>query len=294
MLNRNYILSFTAALLFFNGQVSFSQTTKWTISWNENSEADMSHYILYRDISPGAVIRIATINHPGTQYIDLDIEKNVLYYYRLKAVNLSQNESGFSDEISAAVPEIDFPNTLKNSFLSAGQSFEIVLDNYVSDPDDTDNNLQWEISGNTQLDVQLNTLTHIAVISAPDNWDTQEVLQFTVTDPDSFKDISVITVFSDSSSIPDSTNIKINAYPIPYEPARHLNSRGITFSNLPDNSKLIIYNFLGEPVFKKSGLSGRFIWDIKNNSDKTVSSGLYLYYVKTNGKTASGKLVIVR
>ena len=163
MLNRSYILSLTAALMFLLGQISFSQTTQWTISWDQNDEDDMSHYLLYKDTNPGPEIQIATISHPDTLYIDSDIEKGVLYYYRLKAVDLSQNKSEFSTEEYEAIPKIDFPNALKNKLLLAGQSFEMVLDNYVSDPGGELNILQWEITGNTLLNVQLNTLSILLV-----------------------------------------------------------------------------------------------------------------------------------
>ncbi len=294
MLNRKKFLYLTIVLIFIFGQVSFSQTSQWKIRWAKNDEVDMLNYLVYKDVSPGAETEIAAVDHPNTVYVDTGIEKGVLYYYRLKAVDNSQNKSGFSVEVNAAIPKISFPDSLKNRLLVAGKSFDISLDNYVSDPDDQLSNLQWKISGGIQLNVQFDDISRIVSISAPSDWNTPEALQFTVTDPDTFYDVSTIRIFSDSTQIPTIPTEKIIAYPIPYEPAKHVISGGIVFKNLPENSKLIIYNFLGEPVFKKSGLFEKYIWNVTNNSGKEVSSGLFLYYVKAQGKTSSGKLVIVR
>ena len=172
---------------------------------------------------------------------------------------------------------------------------EINLDNYVTDPDNPSNQLTWAVEGNVKLSVQINPVSHIATISSTGDWGNQEKLIFTVTDADSFFDVGTITVCSDSSLIPaPNTNAGINAYPIPYRPAQHNN--GITFLDVPENSTLIIYNLLGETVFKKDNINdGFFNWKVKNSSGKAVNSGLYLYYFKNkNKKISSGKLVIIR
>jgi hypothetical protein len=87
---------------------------------------------------------------------------------------------------------------------------------------------------------------------------------------------------------------QVLAYPTPFvvskSPAPY-----ITFSNVPLNSQLVLYNLLGEPVFSTKVDSQPYLWHLKNNSNLDVQSGLYFYYVKEGSKILSaGKIVIIR
>jgi hypothetical protein len=270
-----------------------AQTSQWKLIWDKNSESNMSYYLVFRDIKSLPDVQIGgQVNHPNNVYVDTDIERGVLYFYRLKAVNSEGIESDYSDEVSAAIPKIEFPNSVKNRVMPPDSTDEVYLGNYVTDPDNPSNQFIWTVEGNVKLSVQIDPVSHIATISSTGDWGNQEKLIFTVTDVDSFFDEAAITVYSDSSFIPESS-AEINAYPIPYRPTQHNN--GITFLDIPENSTLIIYNLLGEPVFKIDNISGFYNWDVKNSSGKVVNSGLYLYYFKNkNKKISSGKLVIIR
>jgi hypothetical protein len=296
MLNSKHKILYICIIIFTGIFSELSaQTKQWRLIWDSNSESNMSHYLVFRDTKSLPVDSVGQVTHPDTIYIDYtdkDIERGVLYFYRLKAVNSESIESNYSDEVSAALPKIEFPNSVKNRVMPPDSINEVYLDNYVTDPDDPSNQLTWTIEGNVKLSVQIDPVSHIATISSTGDWGNQEKLIFTVTDADSFFDKAAITVYSDSSFIPESS-AEINAYPIPYRPAQHNN--GITFLDIPENSTLIIYNLLGEPVFKMDNISGFYNWDVKNSSGKIVNSGLYLYYFKNkNKKISSGKLVIIR
>ncbi|MCD4692907.1 MAG: hypothetical protein K8R79_08335, partial [Calditrichales bacterium] len=215
-----------------------AQTSQWKLVWDKNSESNMSHYLVFRDTKSLPVVQVGQVIHPDTIYIDYtdkDIERGILYFYRLKAVNSDSLESDYSDEVSAALPKIEFPDSVRNRVLPPDSTDEINLDNYVTDPDNPSNQLTWAVEGNVKLSVQINPVSHIATISSTGDWGNQEKLIFTVTDADSFFDVGTITVCSDSSLIPaPNTNAGINAYPIPYRPAQHNN--GITFLDIPENS----------------------------------------------------------
>jgi len=56
---------------------------------------------------------------------------------------------------------------------------------------------------------------------------------------------------------------------------------GINFKNLPNGSKLTIYNILGKKVREYANIKTNEIkWDLKNKKGKIVSSGVYFYIVK--------------
>ncbi|MCF7921050.1 MAG: tandem-95 repeat protein [Candidatus Cloacimonetes bacterium] len=60
----------------------------------------------------------------------------------------------------------------------------INLNYYVTDVDDPDPTLLWNYSGNVDLIVNIDPVTHIAIVSAPDpDWNGNENITFTVTDP---------------------------------------------------------------------------------------------------------------
>lgn len=64
-----------------------------------------------------------------------------------------------------------------------GASFTtITLDNYVTDPDNADSQINWTFSGNDDLDVSITN--RVATISIPNqNWNGAETITFTATDP---------------------------------------------------------------------------------------------------------------
>lgn len=89
---------------------------------------------------------------------------------------------------------------------------------------------------------------------------------------------------------------EINVFPIPYRAGEYPDNDMIQFANLPLGATLIIFNLLGEAVFKKEDLQDFFRWDVKNNQQKDIQSGLYIYLLKddNNKKIESGKIVIIR
>ena len=69
--------------------------------------------------------------------------------------------------------------------INEGGSFTaIALDDFVQDPDNSDSEIKWTISGNVHLLAAIDTLTRTAYISTPDsNWFGRETLVFKAVDP---------------------------------------------------------------------------------------------------------------
>ena len=81
--------------------------------------------------------------------------------------------------VSAAAPLIT-PG-LTGQTINEGQTFtDINLDDFVSDVEDTDDQLVWEITGNTDLVVNL--VNRVVTVVPTSNWNGQETLTFKVTD----------------------------------------------------------------------------------------------------------------
>jgi hypothetical protein len=83
-------------------------------------------------------------------------------------------------------------------------------------------------------------------------------------------------------------------YPNPYKPSRHGNM-GVTFTNLKQGAEIKIYNIAGELVFSgKVPADGSFTWNAENNHGYQAASGVYIYHIKSGGKTQRGKLAVER
>ena len=72
--------------------------------------------------------------------------------------------------------------------------------------------------------------------------------------------------------------------------------------NSPALVTLSLYNLVGERVFNTQSQEGQgtstIVWNLQNNQGQTVSSGLYIYYLKVEGagttQTRLGKALIIR
>ena len=77
-----------------------------TLRWSPNTEVDLQRYNIYRGTSSPAatlihlVVGNATL--PDTFYVDGALTNGQTYFYRITAVDSVGNESGFSNEVSAA------------------------------------------------------------------------------------------------------------------------------------------------------------------------------------------------
>ncbi len=81
---------------------------------------------------------------------------------------------------------------------------------------------------------------------------------------------------------------KITVYPNPYVKGKS-SSEKITFSNLPQEAKLMIYTMSGELLKELSKINGKAEWEISD-----VSSGVYLYVVSYSGGTKRGKVSVIK
>ncbi len=184
-------------VVLFAAQMVLAQTTMLQLEWDVNPEADMYQYRIYKGTAPHPESLTSSVNHPTTTYNDQQAEKGVLYYYRIRAVDFSLNASAYSDEISAAIPKIsNFPGS---DVLPADTIIVLPLNDYVYDPDHSDSQLTWTVSGNNRLQVSINASTHLASITTPADWDGQETLVFTSADPDNLSDAASYRISSSAA-----------------------------------------------------------------------------------------------
>ena len=275
-------------LLFLLSNIICAQTSQWTVYWNKNTEPDLSHYVLYKSTSPGASTAVGTIYKPDTTYSDSDLEKGILYYYRLKAVDYSGNYSVYSDEDSAAIPLLNF-SKLGDQVISPGGTMTINnLDDYVTDPDD--DSFEWSASA-PSLTINIDNATQTATIMAHSDFSNTVAAEFQVSDNDGFFDVATLNFKADSSIIIPENGKSTFAWPALLNLADDPTGT-INFQNIPDGATIHIYNMMGELVYKLK--EAPYEWDIKNDSGKAIYPGVYLYHIKAGNKKRTGKFVIVK
>ena len=87
---------------------SASGSSRIILDWNDNTESDLANYIVYRSQSPGftpsSSNEIATTSL--SQYTDTGLNSETTYYYKVIAIDTSNNPSNPSNEASATTDEI--------------------------------------------------------------------------------------------------------------------------------------------------------------------------------------------
>jgi hypothetical protein len=92
-------------------------------------------------------------------------------------------------ELSSSPYVYDIPD----QSIVLGESFAtIALDDYVVDGDHTDEQINWNVTGNTDLVVTIDA-NRVVTITYPTDWTGSETLTFTATDPDGYSDADTAT-----------------------------------------------------------------------------------------------------
>ena len=89
------------------GLIATDGDTQVSLDWDNNTEADLAGYNVYRSTTSGtgyAIIETTTVS----EYTDTDLTNGTTYYYVVTALDTSNNESGYSNEDSAT-PEAKSP-----------------------------------------------------------------------------------------------------------------------------------------------------------------------------------------
>jgi hypothetical protein len=92
-----------------------------------------------------------------------------------------------------AVNDAPVVSDIPDQTVQEGQTFAAIhLDDYVNDVDNPDSTLSWSYSGNSELQVSIDA-NHVATITIPDtNWNGQETITFTATDPQGLADSDAV------------------------------------------------------------------------------------------------------
>ncbi len=83
-----------------------------SLDWDDNSESDLAGYNVYRGTTPGDYSKINSSLVTSSTYSDNGLNNGTEYFYTVRAVDTSTNESADSDVVSA-IPSSDFGSALE-------------------------------------------------------------------------------------------------------------------------------------------------------------------------------------
>ncbi len=105
------------------GLVAEPRTSKVILIWNDNAEPDLKGYHVYRAVyETGPYTRITGTPVTVSRYSDTGLANGTTYWYKVTAVDVSTNESGYSDPASAR-PDFKLysgPTNVKTEVVSPG------------------------------------------------------------------------------------------------------------------------------------------------------------------------------
>ena len=187
-------------LVFLTALFINAQTDQWRLIWNENDPGDnVTAYKIYKDTHPGATTWIHS--QLDTVYIDSDLQKGVLIYYRLKAEN-DYGESDFSNEVSGSIPLIEPIGELVLETVST----QFNLNDLVYDPGYGDNLLLWTFSGNQILQISIEA--GIMTVSWPVGWYGSESILLKAENPLEMYD-EITAVFTVEMNLPGVPTLRL-------------------------------------------------------------------------------------
>ena len=218
--------------------VSDIDNTDAEMVWSYSGNTDLTVSI---DIN-----RVATITLP-----DLDWNGSETITFRATDPGGSWAEDVATFTITA---EADSPvvTDIPGQTFPEGSVFSgIPLDDYVSDIDNTDAEMVWSYSGNTDLTVSID-INRVATITLPDlDWNGSETITFRATDPGGSwaEDVATFTITAEADS-PVVTDIPGQTFP-----------EGSVFSGIP----------LDDYVSDVDNTDAEMVWSYSGNTDLTVS-----------------------
>jgi len=148
------------------------------VSDADNSDAEMTWtYSGNSELTVDITARVATITIPGTDWNGAE------------TITFTASDPGLLSDSDPAVFTVNAVNDapvvadIPDQTIDEGSAFTTInLDDYVSDIDNSDAEMTWTYSGNSELTVDITA--RVATITIPGtDWNGAETITFTATDP---------------------------------------------------------------------------------------------------------------
>ena len=231
--------------------------------------------------------RVATITYP----VD---------YHGFENINFAaMDPEGLTDDDFATFtvgPASPVVSDIPDQTIVEGEEFaDVMLDDYVDDPDTPDEDITWTTS--FSMNVTVTIVDRVASFTYNPGWTGMQPIVFTATDPDGEygMDGATFTVeingvlSSRGDAIPTEYSLDQN-YPNPFNA-----ETTISFAvPAAGNVSLALYDISGRQVSELySGSLNQGVYDITVDLNN-FASGIYLYSLKTENYTAAKRMLLVK
>ncbi|MCX7956787.1 MAG: carboxypeptidase regulatory-like domain-containing protein [Endomicrobia bacterium] len=186
---------------------------------------------------------------------------NFLSLNKYILISLDSKKSKFNSNISVSIPYYD---TDSDGVIDGTDISEENIQVFYYDP----NSSNWQKVNNIEVDKQNNIV----------KFNTQNLAAFGLF----------------ASKFSPQIQGEVLVYPNPFVPSRGHSK--MYFINLPENTTIKVYNIAGEMVFEKKGINNyTYEWNVVNNNNAPLASGVYFYVIKTpQNKKIIKKFCIIR
>ena len=196
---------------------------------------------------------------------------------------------GLYDEESTVFSVINEPpdvDGIPDQTIDPGDVFtHINLDDYVSDPDNSDNDMTWTYSGNTNMTVSISD--RVAAVTPQARWTGTETITFRATDPGGLYD-EYSVMFSVNATSRFKGTDTIDSYPNPFNPLEGTMTVRYRFSAdctcniyIYDNSNTLV-SMPGRSEQCIKDVLYTCEWNGMNDDGLLVSNGVYYFVIKTD------------
>jgi hypothetical protein len=227
----------------------------------------------------------------GSDLIDAGVDVGLPFYGNAPDIGVFEYTPG-DTTLNQPPVIINIPNQT----IAEGESFiAISLNNFVSDPDNNNEQLTWSCSGNSHLTVSINQTTKTAtIVSNNPEWNGSETITFTATDPEGLYDTDQ-AIFS-ISILNSPPEIENQDFTINLEEFSG-NLIGTIIASDPDQGQVLTFSIIN------GNESGLFVFNSESGELRT-SDDFYLtqilpeynlsVMVEDNGESAQSTTGIVK
>ncbi len=276
------------------------------LTWNNNTETDLSYYKIYRDTLQNFTISQNT--YFATSLSNLYNEVKIIaprLYYKISALDISGNESIYSNEVSINGAEVD-------------TSAPSMPTNLVANTDGEKVNLSWE--ANTESDLSHYTIyrgaipnftpgQYSVIATSPTNtFVDEEIFDYKVyyrisafdtngNESEYSDEVTVVFVgVEDEQNNPSKFSLSQN-YPNPFNPSTTISysipvetRRGVSLQNV----SLKIHNILGKEIstlVNQTQIAGNY--SVESDATK-LTSGIYFYTLSVGSFKETKSMLLIK
>jgi fibronectin type 3 domain-containing protein len=146
--------------LLSNSQTLFSQTLSNNLSWDANTEQNITGYRVYRSTNTGSYNPsnlLGSVTVGTTNYVDNTIQSDITYFYVVTAMNNQGQESTYSNEVTMKKTDPTYMPVLSNGSVSPTTGTNSTSFTYTVHYSDTGGSTP--TTANVNIDGQTHTMT---------------------------------------------------------------------------------------------------------------------------------------